>query len=212
MKRRAIPYSDLELAFVSVRRDLPRAELHREFVRVFGRTDVSQANLTSLCTRNGWLTGRTGCFEKGQKPPNKGRKGYAPPGCEQTWFRKGREPHNTKFLGHRRVSKDGYVEVSVDQPNPHTGYSRRYVQEHRWRWEKANGPVPEGHCLKCMDGDKTNTEPENWVCIPRALLPRLNGRFGRKFDDAPAELKQTILAIARLEHAAREAGKGKRDG
>lgn len=32
----------------------------------------------------------------------------------------------------------------------------------------------------------------------------LNGRFGRDYDTAPSELKPTILAIAKLEHKARE--------
>ena len=41
-----------------------------------------------------------------------------------------------------------------------------------------------------------------------ALAPRLNGRFGRGYDTAPPELKPTILAIAKLEHAARIKRKG----
>jgi hypothetical protein len=32
----------------------------------------------------------------------------------------------------------------------------------------------------------------------------LNGRFGRNYDGASAEAKPTILAIAKLEHKARE--------
>jgi hypothetical protein len=42
------------------------------------------------------------------------------------------------------------------------------------------------------------------------MAPRLNGRFGRGYDAAPAELKPIILATAKLEHAAREARKGGR--
>ena len=73
----------------------------------------------------------------------------------------------------------------------------------------STAPLPQGMCLKCLDGDKTNTDPSNWKAIPRALLPRLNGRFGRDYDAAPAELKPTILAIAELEHQARTVRKGK---
>ena len=54
---------------------------------------------------------------------------------------------------------------------------------------------------------KTNTDPSNWEAIPAALAPRLNGRFGRGYDHAPAELKPTIMLTAKLEHAAREAKK-----
>jgi hypothetical protein len=34
--------------------------------------------------------------------------------------------------------------------------------------------------LKCLDGNKQNTDPSNWEAVPRALLPRLAGgnRYG----------------------------------
>ena len=50
---------------------------------------------------------------------------------------------------------------------------------------------------------------ENWEAIPRALLPRLNGKYGRDYEKAPAALKPVILNIAKLEHAARMALKQK---
>lgn len=40
--------------------------------------------------------------------------------------------------------------------------------------------------------------------VPRGLLPRLSGKSGRAFDQAPAELKPAIMAIAKLEHALAE--------
>jgi hypothetical protein len=84
------------------------------------------------------------------------------------------------------------------------------VQKHRYLWEKANGPVPEGMRLKCLDGDRTNCDPSNWRAVPYALAPRLNGRFGRGYDAAPPELKPTIMAITELEHKARQVLKGGR--
>lgn len=207
MKGQPIRYTAAELAWVEEHRSMLRREAHALFIATFQRDDVSPSNYAALCKRNGWTTGRDGRFVEGHESYNKGRKGYHAPGAEKGWFRKGQEPHNTRYLGHERVSKDGYVEVSVAEPNPHTGYPRRYVQKHRWLWEQANGPVPDGMVLKCLDGDKLNTDPSNWEAIPRALLPRLNGRFGRGYDTAPRELKPTLLATAKLEHAAREAKK-----
>lgn len=111
----------------------------------------------------------------------------------------------------RRTRVDRVVEIeeeiSVDERNPHTGFERRYVLKHRWLWEKKHGPVPDGMVLKSRDGDKRNTEPSNWELIPRALLPRLGGRYGRDYDHAPAELKPTIMAVAKLEQAALDARK-----
>jgi len=204
MKGRAIRYSADELAWIEAHKTLPRREAHAQFTARFCRQDISLQNFTALCKRKGWLTGRTGRFERGMTPANKGKKMPFHPNVARTWFRKGNRPHNTRYLGHERISRDGYVEISIDEPNPHTGFERRYVLKHRWLWEKANGPVPKGHCLKCLDGDKTNTDPSNWVAIPRALLPRLNGRWVPvAYDEATPELRPTLLAIARLEHQAR---------
>jgi hypothetical protein len=160
----------------------------------------------------GWKTGRTGQFEKGQAPANKGKRcpegvGGRHPNARRTQFKKGGEPHNTKFLGHERVNKDGYVEISVDQVNPHTGYSRRYVHKHVHLWEAANGPVPAGHALKCLDGDRINTDPSNWTAIPRGMLPRLNGGRATRimaYDTAPDELKPSLMAMARVEQRVHE--------
>jgi len=54
MKRRRIPYSSKELTFIKANAHLPRRALHADFVKIFGRADVSVDNIGSLCTRNGW--------------------------------------------------------------------------------------------------------------------------------------------------------------
>ena len=216
MKGRAIPYSAEELAFLEERRTMPRRELHAAFVIEFGRDDVSIENLKRLCFRKGWPTGRSGRFDKGLVPANKGMrcppgKGGRHPNAQKTQFRKGNRPHTFRGAGHERIdSKNGYVVLIVAETNPWTGAATRPVFKHRWLWEQKHGPVPEGHVLKCRDGDKTNCDPSNWDLVPRALLPRLNGRFGRGYDEAPAELKPTIMAVAKLEHGARERQRGAR--
>lgn len=215
MKGRAIPYSVEELAWLEANRAMVISDYHAGFRAEFGRDDVSLVNLHSLRKRMGWKTGRTGQFERGAVSHNKG-KACAPgtggrhPNSRRTQFRKGNLPHNAQYLGHQRVSIDGYVEISVAETNPHTGYERRYVLKHRYLWEQANGPLPAGMCLKRLDDDKTNTDPSNWEAVPRAIMPRLNG--GRRknhlaFDDAAPELRPTILAVAKLEHGARQARK-----
>ncbi len=206
MKGARIPYSERELAWLKERSATKRRELHAEFCAKFGRSDVSFENLRALMKRKGWHTGRTGRFVKGQHSWNKGTSLPVPEAFKAKQFKKGHVPHNQNYIGHERISRDGYVEISVAEPNPYTDAQRRYVLKHRWLWEKANGPVPEGHCLKCLDGDKANTDPTNWLAIPRALLPRLNGRWNNlSYDEAEPELKRYVLAAAKLQHAAREA-------
>lgn len=204
MKGRWVSYSEEELLWIEANKTRMRKEAHAEFVALFGRPDVTFDNYKSLCNRKGWKTGRTGRIEKGNVPPNKGKKMPFNPNSARTQFKKGHLPHNTHYLGHERVSKDGYVEISIDETNPHTGYERRYVLKHKWAWEKVNGPLPEDMCLKCLDGNRQNCAPENWEAIPRAMLPRLSGRYGRGFDQAEPEIKPVILAVTKLEYATRE--------
>ncbi|TIO14066.1 MAG: HNH endonuclease [Mesorhizobium sp.] len=177
------------------------------FRKQFGRDDVTPAKLHSLRKRMGWKTGRTGQFDKGSVPWSKGKKLPFNPNSAATQFKKGQLPQNYRGPGHESVDDDGYVWIVTDQPNPWTGASTWRVHKHRWLWEQANGPVPEGHVLKCLDGDKSNTEPSNWELVPLGLLPRLNGKSGRHYDKAPTELKPTIMAIAKLEHQVRSVAK-----
>jgi len=209
MKGSRIRYLPEELAWIAAHyRDRSRADLHSGFCCRFGRKDVSLDNICGLCKRKGWA-GPNGVFQKGHVSANKGKKMPFNPNTAANWFRKGHLPHNTRYLGHERVNTGGYVEISVAETNPHTGYARRYVAKHRHLWEAAHGPLPEGMVLKCLDGDKTNCDPANWQAMPKALLPRLNGRFGRGYDAAPAEIKPVILAVCQLEHRAREIRKGR---
>jgi hypothetical protein len=196
-------YSPAEIAWMGENRTLPCREAHALFCAAFSRADVSEENFHALRVRRGLKTGRTGRIEKGNVPANKGMKMPFNANSAKTQFKQGNVPHTMKFEGHEHITKDGYVEISVAEVNPHTGFERRYVQKHRWLWEKLNGPVPEGMALKCLDGDRKNTDPSNWECIPRAMLPRLNGIHGRGYDAAQAELKPVILAVTKLEHRAR---------
>lgn len=177
-------YSGEELAWIEARRDWPRADLHRAFSARFQRTDVSADTLRCLCKRKGWLTGRTGCFPKG------GRAGIANP--------------RYKPIGSERVSPDGYLERKVHDGQPmHARWRRVHVIE----WEKINGHVPDGFCLKALDGDKTNTNPANWRLIPVGMRTALNGgRMKRRpaYDEAAPELRPSLLAIAEIEEAARK--------
>lgn len=208
MKGSPVQYFDDELAWIEANATLPRKEMHGAFVARFERPDVTLSQLNALCKRKGWMTGRTGRIEPGATPPNKGRPmpAHVREKCLKTAFRPGNRPHNTKGHGHERIdSKDGYVVMIVDEVNPWNGHKTRPIHKHRYLWEQVNGPIPEGHALKCLDGDKTNCDPSNWELIPRGMLPHLNGKGARlKYDHAPAEIKPTLMGIARLKHALRQ--------
>lgn len=210
MKGRQIAYSDDELTWIERHKMVPRKGCWAAFRVAFERPDVTFDQFKALCTRKGWKTGRDGRIQKGNVPVNKGKpcqpgKGGRSPNAQAHHFRKGGLPHNTKFLGHERLSKDGYWEISVDQVNPHTGFNRRYVLKHKWLWEQVNGPVPAGHALKCLDGDRQNTDPSNWQVVPRQLLPRLAGRWTLPYDKAEPETRPALMAVAQLAQASKRA-------
>lgn len=209
MKGVQIKYSAAELAWLEANRTLVISDYHSEFCRRFERVDVTAIQLHALRKRKGWRTGRTGAFAKGMTPHNKGKAcppGYGGrhPNARKAHFRKGalngRAADHLKPLGTERINKDGHRERKVSDQ----GSAReRWRQVHRMEWEAINGPVPAGYVLKCL-GDKLNVEPSNWTLIPRAMLPRLNSRYSRDYDNAPAELKPAIMAITRLEYEARK--------
>jgi hypothetical protein len=150
--------------------------------------------IKSFLSNHGVISGRTGCFEKGSVSWNKGKKGYM--GANATSFKKGQLPHNHKRLWTERISKDGYVEISVPEVNPHTGFPQRYRMKHVWLWEVHNGPVPPGSIVVFRDGNKGNIALENLMLVTRAELLSMNLHG---YQSTPDELKPAVLVLAKLE-------------
>ena len=129
------------------------------------------------------------CFKKGGTPHNKGKKGIRYAGCEKTWFKQGRMPHNHKPVGTERIdSKDGYIMVKVAEP-------KHWKFKHRIVWEENNGPIPAGHAIIFLDGNKLNCSIENLRMVNRGTLVRLNQNH--LFTDN-ARANESAIALAQL--------------
>lgn len=139
-------------------------------------------------------------FQKGAVPMNKGKKQHefmSPEAIEKskaTRFQKGITPHNANYDGHERVTKDGYIEIRVRKG--------KYRLKHVHEWEKINGKLPKGHCLRSNDDDKLNTNPENWRLITRRENMLLNSS-----SHFPPELRKTIRLKNKLVKALKEHSK-----
>ncbi len=168
MKSRQIKYTADELTWIESHKRMIRRESHALFVEKFGRDDVSLVNFNALCKRKGWMTGRTGQIEKGAQSWNKGKKMPFHPNSAKTQFKSGREPHNTKHLGYERTTPDGYIEISIAETNPHTGYSRRFALKHRHEWEKANGPFQTDTRSSASTGTKRTAPHQTGRPFPAA--------------------------------------------
>lgn len=212
-KGRLTKYSPAEIAWLRENATLPLEDLHRQFIAEFGRNDVTVAKLVSLRKRMKITTGRDGRFRKGQEPPNKGKPCPAGVGgrsvnAQRTQFKKGQVSGRAvdlyKPIGTEVVRADGYVQRKINDDLP---LQARWRFVHLIEWEALNGPIPEGHCLKCLDGDRSNTAPTNWELISRGLLPLLNGgkaTSGLAYNDASPEIRPTVLALARVKHQAHQ--------
>lgn len=169
-------------------------EIQKAFIDRFGwNITIDQVN--SYIGNHKLNTGRTGYFEKGHIPNNKGKKGVCASGCEKTWFKKGNIPKNHRTVGSERINKDGYVEVKVEEPN-------KWKLKHRVIWESVNGKIPKGYVVIFRDNDKKNTNIENLILVDRGTLATLNKTGLCNYN---GEFKETAINIAKLKSSQNKA-------
>ena len=184
---RAIQYTDEMLDWVQANQaDITRAELTKLFNTKFDM-DLGRGTLAALCKRKGWKSSHSGRIEKGAVPWNKDKKVYM--GANATSFKKGQTPKNHRPVGSERITKDGYIQVKIAEP-------RTWRLKHIVEWEKVNGSLPKGHCIRILDGDRTNCHIDNLICISRGANATSNQR--NKANTISPELNKAILMTEHL--------------
>lgn len=145
----------------------------------------------------GRTNGRQGMgtrFKKGHAPANKGvrgRRGWAPGRMKEGQFKKGeRRGVAAKPIGTERVSRDGYLERKVNNDLP---LQRRWRAVHLLVWESANGPLPKGHAIAFINGNKADIRLENLQLVTRAELMRRN-----TLHRYPKEIARAIQLVGAL--------------
>ena len=91
--------------------------------------------------------------------------------------------NNRNRIGHERINPLGYLEVKES--------NGKHVLKHVKLWKQENGTILPNQVLKCLDGNKQNTDPSNWEMIERYEL-LLNNNKEHK------ELIPTLLLINKL--------------
>lgn len=176
-------------------------ELRRTLSSTYGRAmklglNKSEDYLASedACRlRRGDNVGAAYRFKKGQTPANKGlrRPGWAPGRMRETQFKKGERRGVAERLyqpiGTERLSKEGYLERKVNDDLP---LQKRWRAVHLIVWEEANGPIPKGHAIAFLNGDKTDIGLHNLECITRRELMARN-----TVHNLPRELASTIQLL-----------------
>ena len=181
--------------------------VHRARTLRLTKTAAYLASSASGRLQRGASIGAATCFRKGHVPATKGIKrpaGWAPGRMADTQFRKHEAPRNWRPLGSTRMIK-GYQFTKVAD-EPLVSWTKNWRQTHVLNWEAVHGAIPDGHALKSVDGNRSNTDATNWQLVSRSMLPRLaGGRHGRiGYDQAPDDLKPIMLAAARLVHAVKQ--------
>lgn len=120
-------------------------------------------------------------FPKGHTPANKGvkrGKGWAPGRMRDGQFkpgvRLGVAAKNWRPVGTILPDSDGYLRIKVReaQRGEATGYGnvRVWPMLQRHVWEQAHGPIPPGHTVCFIDGDRTHCTLDNLELVSRADL------------------------------------------
>lgn len=148
---------------------------------------VSQVN--SFIGNRKLNTGRTGRFEKGCLPFNKGKKGTG--GWEPTQFKRGHKAHNWVPIGTERINADGYVDIKIQDGK----LQKNWKGKHILIWEGRNGPVPKGHVVIFGDGNNRNFDPSNLILVSRKQLAILNKN---KLIQNDTDLTRTAVITADL--------------
>lgn len=114
-------------------------------------------------------------FRPGMTPWNAGTSYQAGGRSAETQFqpggRYGQALHNYKPIGSERISKDGYIQRKVNDDMP---LQRRWRAVHILIWEAANGPLPAGHAVSFINGDKRDLRLENLRLVSRAEMMSRN--------------------------------------
>ncbi len=217
-KRDPTQYSSAELAFLMRRQHMARNDLHLAFVKKFSRTDITIWMMAGLFKRQGWewkgnrvsYSPKELMFIEKNKHLARGvlhhefvaRFGRTDVSvstlshmCVRRGWHTGR-PKLAVALGHERIGKRGEMLVRVETHCREQRF-RNFRPKQHVLWEKLHGPLPKGHILKCISGDKTDCDPLNWVCVTVGIGNRLRKRG---WQGAPSELRPTILAASKLEH------------
>lgn len=177
------------------------AEIQKAFIERFG-WGITIGQVNSYIGNHHLNTGRTGCFEKGHVPSNKGKKMSADvyEKAKDTMFKKGHIPHNYRPVGSERVNRDGYIEVKTKDP-------KTWKLKHRLVWEAVNGKIPRDSIIIFRDGDKQNVSIDNLLMIKKSVNAVLNHTGLAVYE---GEAKETAIKLAELKIETSKARKRRR--
>lgn len=188
-------YTDEQEQFLIINvKGISLKELTKQFNKKFNLnlSESAIANKKHKLNLSSGIVG--GQFQKGQNAWNKGKewKEYMSKKGQinslKTTFKKGNIPHNHRAVGSERITKNGYIEIKIKEPN-------KWQLKHRYIYEKKYGKIPKGYNLIFLDGNKQNLEITNLKMVSKAedLIMNNNNLFTKN-----KELTNTGAIIAKV--------------
>lgn len=165
---------------------------YKEITELFNKKfnlEVTAGIIKNLLSRKKIHTGTLGQFKKGSIPWNKGLKTGIKP---RRYDKNGDVIWIEKPIGSEYITNDGYTIVKTKAPN-FWEYKQRVI------WKKTHGEIPHNHVIIFADGNKSNFDIDNLICVSKNELRQLN-RYKLKKDDA--DLTKVGIGIVKLKHAA----------
>jgi hypothetical protein len=176
-----------------------------EIIKRSERSIYSQANLLGLKKSDEHIKklleleaerlrnfGNKSRFQKGNKPWNKGVKGFM--GANATSFKKGNKPHNTRKVGDTRIDgKDMFLLIKVAD--------KQWIRKEILIWESVHGKVPKGYVVRVKNPLLDKYDINNLMLITHAENMLLN-----TIHRHPKELQQAIRTLKKLKKAIKKYG------
>ncbi len=177
-------------------------EITKELNAALG-TDYTKAQIIGAKKRRNIKSGLTGRFEKGNIPPYKGKK--LPPEIKaktaKTQFKKGNIPRNSCAVGTIKKTDRYWIKVRNEG-----GQKKCWQPYHRYLWEQAYGPIPEGYYVEYKDNNPMHCTLDNLVLVSRREHVWMNLR---QLKTNNPDINAAALALAKLDIAARDRSKEK---
>ena len=139
----------------------------KELAEMFNQhfnTNITAKEIAYFRRNHKLNSGLTGQFKKGNVAHNKGKKQIEYMSQEsiertkKTRFKKGNKPKNYRPVGSERITKDGYIEVKVADPN-------KWETKNKIIYKQYFGDIPKGHKVIYADGNKLNNDINNLILV-----------------------------------------------
>lgn len=144
----------------------------KELAEMFNQqfdTNITAKEIAYFRRNHKLNSGLTGQFEKGNISHNKGKKQSeymtkeALERTKATRFKKGNRPSNYRPVGSERITKDGYIEVKVADPN-------KWETKNKIVYKQHFGDIPKGYKVIYADGNKLNNDINNLILVSNSEL------------------------------------------